>query len=66
MSRSIDQHTEIDQRIRDFVDRKSSPWYTFGQTIIDKLGGAVTITNRNADATEIGYEPLNWKKVTSR
>ena len=66
MSRSIDQHTAIDKRIHDFVERKSSPWYEFSKSVMDKLGRSVSVTTRNASREGIGYEAINWKKVTSR
>ena len=64
MSKSTDQHTDVDNRIRDFVDRKSTPWYSIGQSIMDRLSH--TMTTRSVKSKDIGYEALQWKHIPSR
>lgn len=64
MSKSTEQHTDVDQRIRDFVDRKSTPWYSLGQSIIDRL--STTMTTRSVKNKEIGYEALQWRQTPSQ
>lgn len=63
MNKVIDQHTDIDKRIHDFVDRKSAPWYTFGQTIIDRLSLPLMRSGKNKD---VEYETLQWRRLPSR
>lgn len=64
MSKSTDQHTDVDKRIRDFVDRKSTPWYSLGQSIVDRLSNAMT--TRSVKNKDIGYETLQWRQTSSR
>lgn len=64
MSKEIDQHTDVDKRIRDFVDRKSTPWYAFGQSIIERL--SVSMTTQGVRSKDVDYETLQWHRTPSR
>lgn len=64
MSKSTDQHTDIDKRIRDFVDRKSTPWYSLGQSIMDRLSH--TMTTRTVKNKDLGYETLQWRQTPTK
>lgn len=63
MSKVVDQHTDVDKRIRDFVDRKSTPWYAFGQNIIERFSLPTTRNSKNKD---VDYETLQWKRIGAR
>ena len=51
--------TDIDQRIRDFMDRKASPWYELSQRVAEKL--LPTAYRRTAQSGGIRYEILRWR-----
>jgi len=55
----IDQHTtDVDKKIRDFHDRKTSPLRALSDKIAERLAPA---TRKNsASSQDITYEPLRW------
>ena len=51
--------TDIDQRIRDFMGRKTSPWREFSQRVAERLLPAAY--RRTAGSAGIYYEILSWR-----
>lgn len=61
MHTPIDQHTtDVDKKIRDFRDRKSSPLRTLSEKIAERLAPSV---RSNTISRDIKYEPLQWTNV---
>ncbi len=61
---NVHQNTnDIDQRIRDFMDRKTSPWRALSDKIAERL--APTAGARTKTRDNIGYETLRWRHMIS-
>lgn len=65
MHKPIDQNTtDIDKKIRDFMDRKASPWRTLSDKIAERLAPSVRTSAR--DGENISYERIKWTSATPR
>ncbi|GEM_PF-5306506 len=59
---NVDQNTnDIDQKIRDFMDRKTSPWRVLSDRIAERL--APTSDSRTRTRDDIGYETTHWRRA---
>lgn len=64
MPTDIDQNAiDIDKKIRDFMDRKTSPWRALSEKIAERLAPAVYRKTSNEGIT---YETLRRTSAISR